>query len=63
MLAAGGPADSLNVTPTPTPLRWPSIHWAVNADTLEAKERPYHSHFTLDFAQGGGGPGAGPGCG
>jgi outer membrane protein assembly factor BamA len=25
----------------------------VHTDTLEAKERPYHSHFTLDFAQGG----------
>ncbi len=33
--------------------RWPGWTWHAGSDSLTVRRRPYRSHFTLDFAQGG----------
>jgi hypothetical protein len=49
-MLAGGNADSLGIGPQPLRPAW---KWTSASDSVIARERPYRSHFTLDFAQGG----------
>ncbi len=48
--ASAGPPDSLVSAP---PGLWPAWRWSVGTDSLSVRRLPYHSHFTLDLAQGG----------
>jgi hypothetical protein len=58
-LTAHGALDSLTAHETPdsmtAPTRplWRAWSWRTGSDSLVARERPYNSRFTLDFAQGG----------